>query len=191
VALALFRKTPWVHTEVPSPSLEVEEVYRLHAEDVARWTMRVGGPSIDVEDVVQEVFLQVHRALPSFRGESGLKTWLYRITQNVVYHRRRKDRWRSWTSQPAEELEAELPSDAPSPLQDAERQEARERVYRVLDGMSEKYRTLLILFELEELSGEEISELTGIKLATIWVRLHRARRDFVRRLEALNQEERE
>jgi RNA polymerase sigma-70 factor (ECF subfamily) len=54
--------------------------------------------------------------------------------------------------------------------------------------MTEKYRTVLILFELEELSGEEISEMTGTKIATVWVQLHRARADFLQRLEALEKE---
>src|SRR5438067_5524112 len=78
-------------------------VYRAHAQDVARWAQRLGGPAVDVEDVTQEVFLAVHRKLAGFRGDSSLTTWLYRITENVVRHRRRKDRWRKRLSGSAEE----------------------------------------------------------------------------------------
>jgi RNA polymerase sigma-70 factor (ECF subfamily) len=58
-------------------------------------------------------------------------------------------------------------------------------IYRVLDGMGERSRTLIILFELEQLSGEEIAKLRGAKIGTVWVWLHRARAEFRRRLEEL------
>ena len=60
-----------------------------------------------------------------------------------------------------------------------ERRQSTETVYRILDRLPGKYRSVLILFELEELSGEEIATLTGLKLATVWVHLHRARARFI------------
>jgi DNA-directed RNA polymerase specialized sigma24 family protein len=56
-------------------------------------------------------------------------------------------------------------------------------VYRILDRLTDKYREVLILFELEGASGEQIAALTGRKLATVWVHLHRARRQFLDELE--------
>lgn len=181
----LRKKSPWPDAQAPRRALGLDEVYRLHAEEVAHWALRMGGPSTDVEDVVQEVFLQVHRALPGFRGQSTLKTWLYRVTQSVLSQRRRKDRWRSWLRTPMEDVQELVASSAPSPQEETEQREAQRRIYKILDRMSEGYRQLLILFELEELSGEQIAEMTGLKLATVWVRLHRARRQFARELGAL------
>jgi len=169
--------------------LALAEVYRRHARDVGRWAARLGGPATDVEDVVQEVFLAAHRKLGGFRGDASLTTWLYRITENVVRHRRRKERFRRWLGGTADETAGEVAAPGPSPLEALGERQATERVYRVLNGMKEKYRTVLILFELEELSGEQVASLTGAKLATVWVWLHRARADFARRLAELDAEE--
>jgi RNA polymerase sigma-70 factor, ECF subfamily len=158
------------------------DLYDRHAQAVARWASRLGGPEADVEDIVQEVFLTVHRSLATFRGDSKITTWLYRITENVVQYRRRKDKRSGTLSGSPEEVAGNLPSKVASPLEDVERRQASDLVYRVLDGMSEKLRSALILFELEGMSGEEIAELTDTRLATVWVRLHRAREEFLRRL---------
>jgi RNA polymerase sigma-70 factor, ECF subfamily len=182
---ALATRKPLMGTLRVSQPLTFPEVYRLHAQDIGRWAHRLGGPTVDVEDVVQEVFLAVHRKLSGFRGESSLSTWLYRITENVIRHRRRKDRWRKWLGGSAEEVAGEEPAPGPSPIEGIEQRQSSAKVYRVLDSMKEKYRNVLILFELEELSGEQIAVLTGAKTATVWVWLHRARADFAKRLDAL------
>jgi RNA polymerase sigma-70 factor (ECF subfamily) len=67
----------------------------------------------------------------------------------------------------------------PTPVDALEQRQSAESVYRILDRMPHKYRTVLILFELEEMSGEEIAVLTGLKPATVWVHLHRARARFL------------
>jgi RNA polymerase sigma-70 factor (ECF subfamily) len=66
-----------------------------------------------------------------------------------------------------------------TPVDEFERRQASEMVYRILDRLPAKYRNVMVLFELEELSGEEIATLTGLKPATVWVHLHRARARFV------------
>jgi RNA polymerase sigma-70 factor, ECF subfamily len=175
------------HDETP---LAFGAIYRAHAQRVARWAARLGGPTVDVEDAVQEVFLIVHRLLPGFRGDAKVTTWLYRITANVVRHRRRKERWRRWLGGSADDVGGDVPSGEPSPAEALERQQANATVYRALDGMAEKYRSALILFEIEGLSGEEIAALTGAKPSTVWVWLHRARAQFLARLEAIERDER-
>jgi RNA polymerase sigma-70 factor (ECF subfamily) len=158
-----------------------DKLYREHVEQVARWAARLGGADLDVDDVVQEVFVAVHKQLSRFRGESSVRTWLYRITANQVAERRRRDRWRRlFGGAPAEDLE----SPALTPVENLERREAQARVYRALDAMNDRYRALVILFELEKLSGQEISELLGMSLDSVWVTLHRARAQFKKRLEA-------
>jgi RNA polymerase sigma-70 factor (ECF subfamily) len=157
-------------------------VYRAHVARVHRWVVRLAGPFLDVEDLVHDVFTKVHLLLPTFRGEAELTTWLYRITENTVISRRRKERVRRWLRR--EKLEDE-PIAYPTPLDELERLEAHRLVYRALEGVSESYRAVFILFELEGLPGEEIARLTGTKLATVWVRLHRARAQFFARAEKL------
>jgi RNA polymerase sigma-70 factor (ECF subfamily) len=165
--------------------LTVEEVYRMHAADVARWAARLGGSHVELEDAVQEVFTQVQRHLDSYRGEAKLTSWLFQITANVVRQHRRRDRWRRWmrrSDDPVEEIEG-----PGSPHESLEARQARDLVHRAMDRMSERYRTALVLFEIEDLPGEEVAERMGIKLSNLWVLLHRARAELVRRVEELRE----
>lgn len=162
----------------------LEEIYRAHAATVARWVTHLGGPTADVDDLVHEIFLVADRRLAEFRGEAKLTTWLYRITERVVRGRRRNDRVRRWLLRTFRgDLENAHGPTPPTPIEEMERRRSAEVVYRILDRLPEKYRDLLVLFELEGASGEEIAELTGGKLATVWVRLHRARKRFLEEME--------
>jgi RNA polymerase sigma factor (sigma-70 family) len=78
--------------EVPT----LDAVYRAHAEQVGRWIAHLGGPSVDVDDLVHEVFLVAQRRLREFRGESKLASWLYQITRRVVQGARRRTRLQRW-----------------------------------------------------------------------------------------------
>jgi len=172
--------------EPPEVPLELAALYRAHVDRVARWVARLVGPSPLVDDLVHDVFLRVQRLLPSFRGDAKVTTWLYRITENVVRNHRRKERLRRLLGVPA--LSVELSTTAP-PLEALERHEASRLVYRILDTLRERDRNLLILFELEQLSGEEIAELTGMTCNAVWIGLHRARGKFLHQLEKLDRRE--
>jgi RNA polymerase sigma-70 factor (ECF subfamily) len=74
----------------PEVSRDAGTIYRMHVHQVARWAARLGGPALDLEDIVHEVFAVACRRLSSFRGESSLSTWLFGITDKVVRHRRPK-----------------------------------------------------------------------------------------------------
>jgi RNA polymerase sigma-70 factor (ECF subfamily) len=174
-----------VRAETPAgagPSTEplsLDALYRTHAPQVARWAAHLGGPHLDVDDLVHEVFLVVGRRLPEFQGRSAVTTWLYAITERVTLAARRKDRVRAWLDRVRRvDVQASLSPPHPTPLEELERRRTCESVYRIFDRLAEKYRRVLILFELEGLSGEEIAALTGMKLATVWVHLHRARARF-------------
>jgi RNA polymerase sigma-70 factor, ECF subfamily len=179
----------------PSPDkaggapLDVEAAYCAHVEDVARWARRLGGPTAEVEDIVHEVFLVVQRRVGEWRGDARITTWLYEITLRVVRDRRRRWRWPRWSwtassagfevSGPGRDP-TELASDQPDALDLLQRREATTLLYRILDGIGEKYRTVIILFELEGLSGEEIAKLTKTSLSNVWVRLFRARQKVLK-----------
>jgi RNA polymerase sigma-70 factor (ECF subfamily) len=158
----------------------LEALYRAHAATVARWAAKLAGPGVDVEDLVHEIFLVARRRLPEFRGDAKVTTWLYRITERMALGHRRRDRFRRWFPLARQtEIEGTMSPPHLTPVDDLERRQSTETVYRILDRMPDKYRTVIILFELEELSGEEIAALTGLKLATVWVQLHRARTRFL------------
>ena len=161
------------------------EVYRRHASDVARWAGRLGGPRIDVDDVIQEVFIIAARRLAEFRGEAKLTTWLFRITDRVVRNHRRWARVRRILTRLTAEHGESLEADDAGPLETLERKADARDAYRILDELPEKYRRVLILFELEELPSDEIAGLLGARVETIRVWLHRARRLFLERQQAL------
>ena len=167
----------------PARALNAATLYREYGPTVERWALRLGGPSCDGEDAVQEVFTIVHKQLPKFRGDSKVSTWLFGITENVVNHqRRRKQRLagiRRLLGSNASDAAAQLGRTQGQPLESLERREANARVYAALDRVKEPYRSALILFEIEELSGQEIAELKGVQIATVWVWLHRARAKFL------------
>lgn len=166
----------------PEVPLELGAIYRTHAARVASWAARLAGPQLDAEDILHEVFLIVHRDLAKFRGESRLSSWLYGITANVVRDRRRQER-RRWLRHLLDgRSRRTLQLHVATPAEQAERRQTTELVYKVLDGMRDNYRNTLILFELEGHSGEEIAELIGVNLRTVWVWLHRARAQFRERL---------
>jgi RNA polymerase sigma-70 factor (ECF subfamily) len=171
----------------PVPTLS--QLFAAHAQDVARWARRLGGPLVDVEDVVQEVFLVAHRRLPTFRGEASSATWLFRITRNVARHRRRKDRLRGWLTGAAERLADGLPEPSASAPEQLIVHQRHQRLHRVLGRLGERDRTVLVLFELESLSGEEIAQMMNARVGTVWVWLHRARAAFLKRMRELEAEE--
>ena len=163
----------------PEISLDAGTIYRMHVHQVARWAARLGGPALDLEDTVHEVFAVACRRLSSFRGDSSLSTWLFGITDKVVLHRRRKERWWRWLSGSAGATAGRLAAAGPDPLRLLEQNQAARDVYRVLDRLSEGDRRILILFELEELAAYEVAALLGIKAANARLRRHRARARFL------------
>jgi RNA polymerase sigma-70 factor (ECF subfamily) len=163
----------------PPDGLDFAALYRAHAATVARWAAHLGGPRLDVEDLVHEVFVIAARRATTFRGDAKVTTWLYGITERVVRSARRRDRRRRWLGFLWRgDVVDSLSAAQPTPLDHLERRQAREVLYRMLDRLGDRYRTIFVLFELEGMSGEEIAVLTGTKPATVWVRLHRARALF-------------
>jgi RNA polymerase sigma-70 factor (ECF subfamily) len=133
----------------------------------------------DVDDISQEVFLVVRRKLAQFAGPS-LPAWLYGITRRTVSDYRR----RAWVRRllgGGRVRNVEEAGDSQLVAADPyERAEAQRILGHVLAKLSPIRRTAFILFEIEGYSGEEIAELEQIPLATVYTRLHHARRDFLK-----------
>jgi RNA polymerase sigma-70 factor (ECF subfamily) len=155
------------------------ELFREHRVAVARLVHRMTGGSSEIEDLVQEVFVQVHKSLGTFRREARLSTWIYRIAINVVLMHRRSLRTRP-SFLPVESDLGAVDEDQPD-----EQLACRRRVaalYRLLDGMSEKKRTVYVLHELEGLTPAEIGQLVGAPVLTVRTRLFYARRTLMAEL---------
>jgi RNA polymerase sigma-70 factor (ECF subfamily) len=156
------------------------ELFRAHRSDVARLVHRMLGPSSDLEDVIQEVFLQVHKSIRDFRGQARITTWLYRVTVNVVLMHRRAARSRPTF---VETPETHPACDA-SPLPDEQvARRARIRAFnRLLDRLSEKKRTVFVLHELEGMAPIEIAKVVDAPVLTVRTRLFYARREIAEML---------
>jgi len=158
------------------------ELFRRHRNDVARVVFRVIGPSSELDDVIQEVFFQVHRSMHAFKGQSKFSTWLHRVAVNVALQHIRKKR----TSLPAA-TSSEVP-DAPdadgpaSPLAAALSAERLAAVYRVLDTLSDKKRVVLVLHDLQGVPAGEIAKTLETNVLTVRTRLFYARKEFYDRI---------
>src|SRR5512136_662605 len=154
-----------LHSADGAEALDVSAVVHRYRHDIERWAARLGGPLVDAEDVAQEVLLVVQKRLRDFRQDAQLSTWLYKITQNIATSRRRRERFRRWLRGLPRDYARDLPDPELSAAEIMEQREAAAEVYAALDMLGENYRSIVILFEIEGLSGEEIAALTGIPLA--------------------------
>lgn len=170
-------------------ALDFASVYQAHFHDVERWLRAMGIPESDREDIVQEVFLVVRRKLGAFDGRN-LAGWLFRIASLTASDHRRRAWFKNlFHRREDRDLESFAWSGA-DPAENLERRQAEQQLYRILAGMSEKRRTAFVFYEIECLSGEEIAGLLEIPLATVWTRLHHARKDFLERVAELQAKER-
>jgi RNA polymerase sigma-70 factor (ECF subfamily) len=160
---------------------ELSRLYRAYAGFVRRAVVRLAGPGADIDDLVQDVFLVALERRESFEGRSASTTWLFGIAVRIVSSARRRARLRRFLRLEA----AHEPVDRHTPDRLFEHSEASRIVYRILDGLSEKRRTVFILYELEGLSGEEIATAVACPLKTVWTRLHHARKDFQQGLDKM------
>jgi len=151
-----------------------------HQRMVFQLGMHLLGDQDEALDLSQEVFLRVFRTIGRFRGQSALRTWIYRIVINQARNRQRwwKRRHRSQQVSLDEHVEAhgDLPSpDTGSPDRVLGRKELATRIWDALDRLPFDQRTAIILREIEGLSYEEIAFSLGVAIGTVKSRLTRAR----------------
>lgn len=130
----------------------------------------------DAEDCAQEVFLKIFRGLSSFRGESGLKTWIYRITVNTC---RNKLKSRAFRTAADSHTPLQIVADESySPWRDLERNEKKRLLLDAIRKLPFQQRVVVILRDLNSKDYEEISRITGLRLGTVKSKLSRARKSL-------------
>ena len=147
----------------------------------------------DVEDLAQEVFLRLYRAMSGFRGESLLSTYLYRIIVNVAqdeWKRRRRDRPLLSFSDEESDWEDRLPHPSPDAEQQLAERQFRYSVEQRLQQLSEIERTVLVLYHQEELSYEQIALSLKLPVGTVRTHLHRGRKKIREGLQRQHEPER-
>jgi RNA polymerase sigma-70 factor, ECF subfamily len=159
------------------------ELYARHVDQVHVRITRLIGPVADREDVLQQVFLALHRALPRFRGESAFSTFLYRITINVAYDHLRHRRRRA-AAHDAVALDALIDGD-PGPEDRARRREDLRLIFALLDRIKPKKRIAFVLVAVEGLTLGEAAALVGARADAVKQRVLHARRELIALLDRI------
>ncbi len=172
--------------------LKVHEDFRPR---ILRYMTRLVGRR-EAEDLTQDVFIKVMNSLKSFRGESQLSTWVYRIATNTALDRLRSSSYKQLVREviplePLVQIETGIGSkdkwaEEKSALPDAEliRKEMNDCIRTFIEHLPADYRTVMVLSELEGMKNIQIAEVLGVTLETVKIRLHRARAKLKKELDA-------
>jgi RNA polymerase sigma-70 factor, ECF subfamily len=171
------------------------ELVELYGERVYRLLYRMLGRRDEAEDMTQEVFVQVFKAVDQFRGDAKFGTWIYRIAVNTCKNRTLYLARRHSSAEDELEAAAERASlgqargltsgETSEPEEMVQGFELEMIVKRCMVELDPEFREVLVLRDVEDLSYEEIVEITGLPEGTVKSRLHRARAMLKERVEAL------
>jgi len=166
-----------------SGEIRFQQVYDEYQGKILRYLTRMVGEN-EAEDLTQEVFVKIGRALETFRGESSMSTWIYQIATNTALDKLRHpfNRHAGGKLLPVEAI-TETKEDeniwtgelAASTEQRVIRQEMNGCIREIIQTLPETYRSVIVLSELEGLSDAEIADILGLTLQAAKIRLHRAR----------------
>ncbi|MGD0622510.1 MAG: sigma-70 family RNA polymerase sigma factor [Thermacetogeniaceae bacterium] len=168
-----------------------EELVVIYQDKIVTLSYYLTGNQADAQDLAQEVLVQAYTKLRSFRREADLGTWLHRITVNLWSNMQRRQKFPNLLSldDPVQTGEGEfsrtVASDDPEgdPEEAFEGKELQESVRQALRSLSEEYRIVLVLREIEGYSYEEIAKITGCSLGTVKSRMNRARQALREKIE--------
>ena len=156
---------------------DVAALFQDYRDRIYRYILRMVRDATEAEDLTQETFLRAHRRLYLLRHPEAVGSWLYRIATHVCLDRLRQRK-------PQDSLEEEKTANRvdatvrarPSPAEIVERRQTSLCVQRCLDYLPDDYRAVILMYEIHALTAPEIASLLGLRLSTVKMRLHRARR---------------
>ncbi|WP_289140578.1 sigma-70 family RNA polymerase sigma factor [uncultured Brevibacillus sp.] len=155
-----------------------EEVMQAYLKKVLRLVYLIVKDRSSAEDITQEVFLKAYKGLGSFREESSMQTWIYRIAVNEAKKHLRSWSFRNLFYKP--EVDAGIVEGIESAVIKSDH---RIRFARIVMELPSSYRQLIILHYYEELSAEEVADIMGISTGAVYTKLHRARQKLKEQLE--------
>jgi len=164
--------------QLSSAPTEFAELYNQHSRAIYYLCLRFLSDPDKAEDATHDVFLKAFRKMGQFRGEASWRTWLYRIAINHCHNLQQAWNERHMLSNADEAIFENAAARTDSPLRVLETKELGERIQQSLGKLPEEYRLLLLLVADQELSYEEIGELTEQSADAVRGKLHRARKSF-------------
>jgi RNA polymerase sigma-70 factor (ECF subfamily) len=159
-------------------SPDFAELYEQHARQIYYLALRMLSNPSQAEDATHDIFLRAFRNMRQFRGESAIRTWLYRIAINHCRNLLQSWHHRTMVTNVDDLVWEHSSAPSDNPLRVLETSELGQRIQQTLDRLPEEYRLLLLLVADQELSYDEIGELTGQSSDAVRGKLHRARKAF-------------
>ncbi len=158
-----------------------EELYKKYSKQVFNLILQYVQNQEDAEEITQDVFLKIHQALPDFKHESTLSTWIYRISINTsldfIKSRKRKKRWAVWTSlfqsEGSETRHEAAHFDHPGV--ELEQKEATQRIFEAINGLPDKQKTALILSKIEHKNQAEVAQIMELSPKAVESLIQRAK----------------
>ena len=166
------------HPQAHWASSEFGAIYEAHSQTIYYLALRLLGDPAQAEDATHDVFLKAYRKMDQFRGDSGVRTWLYRITINHCQNLSQTWHRRHIFSNADEAVWETAGTSADNPLRVLEIKELGQRIQHTLETLTQEYRLLLLLVADEQLSYQEIGTLTEQSADAVRGKLHRARKAF-------------
>jgi len=170
----------WIASAMKGDRQAFRKLYEAHVGAVLVQVARLVGPGSPAEDVTQEVFIEVYKALPTFKGDARFSTWLYRVTRNVAISYLRRKRGSEAVDLASYRALAEV---VHQPDLDARRQVGA--LWAALKELPFEAREAFVLFEIEGMPLNEIAALTSEPLHTVASRIRRTRERLRSQLERL------
>jgi RNA polymerase sigma-70 factor, ECF subfamily len=173
--------------------LSFNELLTRYSEKVHNLAMRITRNEEDAEEILQDVFVTVHKKIDKFEGKSAFSSWLYRVTANTAFMKLRKRRQApavsleefgasvrdSWVSKKSEDCDVDYISS---------RHELRAALEDAVEHLPEEYRTIFVLRDVDGLSSQEVGQILDISIPAVKSRLHRSRLMLRKRLQKYYEE---
>jgi RNA polymerase sigma-70 factor, ECF subfamily len=164
-----------------------ELVDRYHGT-IYRIAFSMSGNQQEAQDAVQEVFYRAYRNLKSYQPQWALTTWLRRITVNYMLDQRKKKKVQTSSLTMEDDSMLEIHDDHFDPREEFAKEEKQKKVFQALNNLPDKYREVLVLRHIEQLSYEEIAQTLSLPLGTVMTQIHRARSKLAEILKPIQSE---
>ncbi len=158
------------------------KIVKDYQQHVANLIYKIAGNKLDIEELVQQVFVELYVSLQNFRFESKLSTFIYRITVNLV----NKSLTRQNRYKPLPGNEPELETDSPNEEENMIREEQYRHLHEAIGQLKTEQRTALVLYTFEDFSYQEIADTMSVSLAKVESLIFRAKKNLKKILEQQN-----